>query len=369
MLHALIMAGGSGTRLWPLSRKNRPKQALSLFGEKTMFQITVERLHPLIPIERIHVITNEVMAEIFKEQVPDLPEQNYVIEPFAKDSGPAAALGIAHIYKVDPEATVAILTADHHIGREAEFRDVLQSANYVAHGNYIVTLGIVPTQPSTGFGYIERGDVLNIANLTMSKNGSTPQLPHHAVYQATRFTEKPALDKAIEYINGGKHWWNSGMFVLTAKTGLAEFTRQQPEFAQAIRRVIEVIGTEAYADELQRAWHIAPKKSIDYAIMEGAQHIAVIPVEIDWSDIGSWASLLEIMSGDINGNVVLGDHISIDTNGSLVRGGHRMIATIGVSDLVIIDTTDALLICPKDRVQEVKLIVDKLKDRKLDIYL
>lgn len=369
MLHALIMAGGSGTRLWPLSRKNRPKQALSLLGEKTMFQITVERLQPLIPIERVHVITNAVMAEIFKEQVPDLPEQNYIIEPFAKDSGPAAALGIAHIYKTDPEATVAILTADHHIGREVEFRNVLQSAYYVARGGYIVTLGIVPTQPSTGFGYIERGDVLETHNLALSPNGSVPQAPAHPVYQAKRFTEKPALDKAIEYINGGRHWWNSGMFVLTAQTGLDEFSRQQPEFATTIDRVIANIGTTGYEAALDHAWQVAPKKSIDYAIMEGAKRIAVIPVEIGWSDIGSWASLLEIMSGDDNGNVVLGDHISIDTNGTLVRGGHRMIATIGVSDLVIIDTVDALLICTKDRVQEVKSVVDKLKDKKLDTYL
>jgi mannose-1-phosphate guanylyltransferase len=360
------MAGGSGTRLWPLSRKNRPKQALPLMGEKTMFQTTVERLQPLIPTEKVFVVTNQTMAEIFKEQVPSLPHENYIIEPYAKDSGPAAALGIAHIHKVDPDAVIAILTADHHIGKELEFREILYNAGMVARAGAIVTLGIVPTHPSTGFGYIERGDLCDINSIN-KLNGKRDAKRY--VYDAVRFTEKPPLEKAIEYFQGGRHWWNSGMFVLTSKTGWAEFFRQQPEFAQALQEVADAIGTDNYEDKLRHAWAVAPKKSLDYAIMEGARQIAVIPVDIGWSDIGSWASLLEIMSGDENGNVVLGEHISIDTNGSLVRGGHRVIATIGVSDLVIIDTLDALLICTKDRVQEVKSIVDRLKDKKLDSYL
>jgi len=349
MYHALIMAGGSGTRLWPVSRKDRPKQYLALIEERTMFQVTAYRLQPLISLEHVHVVTNELMAEIFKEQVPGIPAKNYIIEPGPKDSGPAAALGLQHIFHEDPDATVAILTADHHIGKVEHFLQTLQAAYDAAQQGYIVTLGITPTFAATGFGYIEQGEAIG------QQNGLD-------VFKAVRFAEKPQQEVAEEWLKGGKHAWNSGMFILTAKTGLHEFARQQPEFAQALARMDGTIGTANYAAELNKVWDIAPKKSLDYAIMEGAEKVAVIPVDIGWSDIGSWASLMDVMDTDAAGNVVMGDHIGIDTENSLIRGtGQRVIATIGVRDLVIVDTHDAVFICPLDRVQEVKGIVEKLK--------
>ena len=357
MFHALIMAGGSGTRLWPLSRKDRPKQSLSLIEERTMFQATVQRLQPLIPAECVHVVTNAQMAAIFKEQVPALPSENYIIEPSAKDNGPAVGLALAHIHHADADATIAILTADHHIGKVAEFQRTLRAAYTVAQNAYIVTLGIQPSFAATGFGYIERGD-----KLTLQEGLS--------VFVAKRFTEKPKQEIAQQYLVGGLHSWNSGMFIMRTEIGLREFERQQAPFAAALKAMELTIGTPGYAAALAKAWDIAPKKSIDYAIMEGAQKIAVIPVDIDWSDIGSWASLLDILPKDEHGNVVFSDQVvNIDTENTLVHGNGRLIATMGLKNVVIVDTSDALLVCALDRVADIKQIVEKLRERELNALL
>ncbi len=347
MLHALIMAGGSGTRLWPLSRKSQPKQTLSLAGERTMFQMTVDRVLPLIPPQRIHIVASAPMAELLRPQAPDIPAANVIVEPAPMDSGPAVGLGLAHIDRQDPDAVVAILSADHFIGRADEFLRVLQSAEDLALQDYIVTLGITPGYPSTGYGYIERGVSLG-------------RHRHHEAYVAERFREKPDLATAQAWLADGRYAWNSGMFVMTCRTGWAEFERQLPQFAADLRRVERAIGEPNYQDVLGQMWPSAPKKSLDYAIMEGALRMAVVPVDMEWVDIGSWASLFEVMPRDADGNVVLGDHVGIGTTRSLVRGGQRLVATIGLDNVVIVDTPDALLVCAADRAQEVKALVDRL---------
>lgn len=357
MFHALIMAGGSGTRLWPLSRRDKPKQSLSLIEERTMFQVTVYRLQPTIPMENVHVVTNALMAAIFKSQVLGIPDQNYIIEPSAKDNGPAAGLALAHIHHADPDATVAILTADHHIGKVAEFQRALKAGYEMAQRDAIVTLGITPTCAATGFGYIKRGD----------KIATCQGLD---VFHAVRFTEKPDQAVAERYVADGWHSWNSGMFIMRSQLGLHEFQRQQPEFAAALHQLAPTIGTDAYPDELQAVWRVAPKKSIDYAIMEGAERVAVIPVDIDWSDIGSWASLLEILPKDEAGNALYGDNIVvIGTNNTLVRSDGRLIAAMGLKDVVIVDTPDALLVCALDHVADLKQIVEKLREQRRDDLL
>jgi mannose-1-phosphate guanylyltransferase/mannose-6-phosphate isomerase len=350
MYHALIMAGGSGTRMWPLSRKQTPKQALPLLEERSMFRVTAERLAPLISLDRVWVVTNAEMAEVFKTQVPGIPTSNYVIEPNARDSGPAAGLGLAHIHAVDPDATVAILSADHHITDVPAFLSTLALAEKQAQHGHIVLIGINPTFASTAFGYIEKGRAL-VEN----------------VFEALRFTEKPREDIAEQYFSGGMHSWNSGMFIMKAATGMDEFTKQHPAFAQALLAMQPHIGTSSYATALDTAWNLAPRKSIDYAIMENAQALAVIPVDIGWSDIGSWAALMDALPKDAHENAISGEHVSIDTFDTLVRGSNgRLIATIGVARLAIIDTPDALLICSLDRVQDVKKVVDELKRKKRD---
>ena len=349
-LYALILGGGSGTRLWPLSRKKTPKQLLTLVGDRTMYRITIERLAPLIPVERVFVVTNAEMAKMLQEQEPLIPAENYVIEPSPKDSGPAAALGLAHIHHRDPDAVVAILSADHYIGKIDEYQRALRAASTVAQAQYIVTLGITPAHPSTGFGYIERSEFL-------------AEHEGLSVYHTARFTEKPSREVAEQWIADGRHSWNSGMFVLTCDTAQREFARQQPAFEAALHKTEQAIGSAGYDAALALAWDAAPRKSIDFAIMEGAERMAVIPVDIEWTDIGTWASLLDVLSGDEHGNVIIGDHVGVDTEHTLVRGGPRLIATIGLDHLVIVDTPDVLLICPMERVQDVKMLVEQLRAR------
>ncbi len=349
--YALILAGGSGTRLWPLSRRKSPKQLLALVGDRTMYRITIERLHPLIPAEKVYVVTNAEMAGMLQEQEPLIDPAHYIIEPSPKDSGPAAALGLAHIHHHDPQATVAILSADHFIGKIDAYQRALRVAHEVAQKGYIVTLGITPSRPSTGFGYIERGDELG-------------EYEGLKVYHTVRFTEKPSREIAERWISDNRHSWNSGMFVLTTGSALHEFTRQQPVFQAALDSTERSIGTADYEHSLNHTWETAPGKSIDFAIMEGARHMAVIPVDIEWSDIGTWASLLDVLSSDEHGNVIIGDHVGVDTRNTLVRGGPRLIATIGLNNLVVVDTADVLLICPIDRVQEVKQLVELLRASK-----
>ncbi len=350
MLYALIMAGGSGTRLWPLSRRHTPKQTLPLTDlRRSMFHITVERLQPLIPLERVWVVTNAETAALFQAQVPALPKANYIVEPSPKDSGPAAALGVAHIHHHDPDATVAILTADHHIADEPAFRNALHVAEAVAAEGYIVTFGIAPTFAATGFGYIERAELLTVLD----------GLP---VYRAARFVEKPSQPVAESYVASGTHFWNSGMFITTSALALAEFDRQQPQFAQALHALLPTIGTPDYPAALHHAWEVAPKRSLDYAIMEGAQQVAVIPLQIGWSDIGSWAALWEVLPKDADGNVVVGDVVMLDGRRNLIRAdGGRLVTVVGVHDLVIVDTPDALLVCSMQHAAELKRLVDLLR--------
>lgn len=348
--YALIMAGGGGTRLWPLSRKNRPKQMLPLVEERTMFQIAVERLQPLLPLEHIFVVTGRSHVEQLAQSFPGLPKENYIIEPFGQNTGPAVGLAIMHIRQRDPEAVIAVVTADQHIGDKEKFRAVLAAAAQVAAKDYIVTLGISPSFPSTGFGYIERGDLIE-------------QVGGFRVFRSQGFTEKPDTQTAIHFLAAGTHSWNSGMFIFRIDRVLHEFERQQPEMATLLREIGQAIGGPDYEATLERIWPDMPKKSIDYAVMEGAENVAVIPVDIGWSDVGSWATLFEVLTGDLNGNVSRGateGHIQIDTKETMVISD-RMVVTIGIEDIVIVDTEDVLLVCSRDRSQDVRQVVSLLR--------
>lgn len=347
MYYAVIMAGGSGTRLWPLSLKKCPKQALSLVGERTMLGHAVDRILPLFGAERIVVVTRDEHRAILAETTPELPLQSFVLEPAGRGTAPAIGLAAIHLRKKDPDAVMVVLTADHFIKDTVRFREVLFAAAKVAAKGHLVTLGIKPSSPSTGFGYIKQGKSLVAAD----------GLP---VFSVEKFVEKPDQEKATAMVKTGDYSWNSGMFIWRVDRILEEFKRQMPEFYAQLTKVEAALGTAAYDKVIGEIWPKVAKETIDYGIMEGAKDVAVIPVDIGWTDVGSWGSLFELLSTDKNGNTVVGPHLGIDTHNSLVFGGKRLIATIGVKDLVIVDTENAVLVCPREREQEVKEIVERL---------
>jgi mannose-1-phosphate guanylyltransferase len=358
MLYAVIMAGGSGTRLWPLSRQDQPKQALKLIGERTMFQHTVDRLAPLFPPERIFVISNAVMTSLLRTQTPEIPADNFLVEPSGRNTAPAAGLVAIHLLHQDPDAVMVMLTADHYIVDTARFRDTLAAANKIAVDGPIVTLGIQPTYPATGYGYIRSGD----ARITVDG---------FQVYESAGFIEKPDLTKAVQFLEDGRYTWNSGMFVWRADRLMQECAERLPNLYQPLMQIAEALDTPAAADVLAEAWNQVPKVSIDYGIMEDADNVAVIPVQIGWSDIGSWSALQDLLPEDLDSNVVTGDGrtLALDTRGCFVRTSDRLVATIGLEDVIIVDTPDAVLVCNKSRAEDVKGIVEQLVSEKDLLHL
>jgi mannose-1-phosphate guanylyltransferase len=359
--YALIMAGGGGTRLWPLSRSHTPKQFLPLVGEQSMFRTSVMRLAPLFTPERVYVVTGQKYIEPMRADVPEIPSQNFIGEPYGKDSGPAAALALSIIHKRDPQAVVAILTADHHIGNVPAFHEILRVARDAAMSEYTVTLGITPLFPATGFGYIRRG-------AEFKRDGQ------YACYQSRGFTEKPDVVLATKFVASGEYSWNSGMFIWTAEQGMGEFKRQMPDLHKHLIELQAFVDTPSFETELARVWEQMPRISLDFAVMQNAQSMAVIPVDIGWSDVGSWSSLFEVLPHDKFGNCFKGtqtngvENVLLDTRNSLVYS-NRLTVTIGVQDLVIVDTDDVLMICHRERAQDVKEVVSYLKATKRDSYL
>jgi mannose-1-phosphate guanylyltransferase len=358
--YAVIMAGGGGTRLWPVSRKERPKQLLPLLGKKTLFQSTVSRLDALFPPERILVVTVAEQARVMQEQVPSIPKENYLIEPAPRDTASVVALAAGVLQKRDPQALMAIQTADHHIRNKDLFNYLIKTAFEVAQDNYLVTLGITPTFPSTGYGYIQQGEPLE---------GDYK----YPVYKVKRFKEKPDEVTAQQLLQRGDHSWNSGMFVWRADTILAEIERQMPELYQAIDAIISAWDTSDREEVLRTQWNELKRRSIDYGVMEKAERVAVLPAGgLGWSDVGSWDSLFEVLLPDMNGNVsVNSQHLPLDTHNALVYSvdDQRLVVTIGLDDMVIVDAGDVLMVCKTDQSQKVKDVVEHLKKHNQEKYL
>jgi len=359
--YAVIMAGGGGTRLWPLSRKDKPKQMLKLDGERTLFEIAVDRLLGLFPADRIMVVTSGFQADVFQKHSPGIPPENYVIEPSGKDTAAAIGLAAVALKMRDPEAVMAVVTADHYIDREGRFLHVLRAAGQVAEEGYLVTLGIQPTFPSTGFGYIQQGSYL----------GTYENI---VVFKAASFKEKPNEQRAVEFFEAEDHSWNSGMFIWQVEKVLDEIHRQMPQLDRALQSIQSAWDTPDYPDVLTRVWDTLDKVSIDFGIMEGAQNVAVIPARgLGWSDVGSWNAVYEVLPKSAEGNVVnCSDHISADTKNSLIFANgdvDRLIVTLGVSDLVIVDTRDVLMVCDQTYAQNVRDVVKQLTEKGKKHYL
>jgi mannose-1-phosphate guanylyltransferase len=351
--YAIIMAGGGGTRLWPLSRKKRPKQMLNLSGENTLFQDAVRRITPVFPPEQIYVITVAEQAEELRKQTPEIPAENFLLEPAPRGTASVVGLGAAALHQRDPQAVMAVLTADHFIGNEELFLRLLSGAYDVAEENYLVTLGIEPTFASTGFGYIQHGQALN-------------QFQALNVHQVLRFTEKPAQEQAQDFLNQGGYSWNSGMFFWRVDRIREEFERQMPVLFAGLQEIEAAWDTASQAEAIHKVWGNLQSETIDYGIMERANRTAVISAaELGWNDVGSWDALFEVLPHDENGNIRMGStrFIGLETADTLVYSpsDERLVVTIGVKDLVVVDTGDVLLVCHKDEAQRVRDIVSVLK--------
>ncbi len=359
--YAVIMAGGGGTRLWPVSRKERPKQLLPLLGKETLFQSTVSRLEALFPPERILVVTVAEQARVMREQVPSIPNENYLIEPAPRGTASVVALAAAVLKKRDPQAVMAIQTADHHIRNRDLFNYLISTALEVAKKDYLVTLGINPTFPSTGYGYIQQGEPLN---------GDYK----YPVYTVKRFNEKPDQTTAQELLRSGDHSWNSGMFVWRVDAILAEVQKQMPALFEAVNTIASAWDTPERAEVVRTYWNDLRTQTIDYGIMEKAEKVAVLPAGgLGWSDVGSWDSLFEVLLPDMNGNVATDaqQHLAVDTHNTLVYcgGEERLVVTIGLDDFVVVDAGDVLMICKTDQSQKVKDVVEHLKKHNQEKYL
>lgn len=353
---AVIMAGGKGERFWPKSRRTMPKQFLSLTDDgKTMIQHTVERIKPLVSIEDVFVVTNKDYESLVKEQLTGLPQENILLEPAARNTAPCVGLAATYIRKKYKDAIMLVLPSDHLIKFNGIFINTLRDAIQVANeGQNMVTIGITPNYRETGYGYINFGE---------EKVGS------NNVYKVERFVEKPNLQLAKEYIDSGKYLWNSGMFVWKASTILIQFEKCLPDIYEGLTKIEETIGTSQEEEVLTQEFVNFKSESIDYGIMEKAKDIYTIPGGFGWDDVGSWLALERFNRSNEDGNVVSGNVISIDTKNAIVQGSDKLIATIGVENLIIVDTEDAMLICAKDSTQDVKKVIENLKICNRNEYL
>lgn len=344
---AVIMAGGRGERFWPKSRNNRPKQFLSLTSDgETMIQKTVKRLSPLVEAEDIFIVTNAAYTELVKEQLPDIPAENILAEPCARNTAPCIAFAAAVIGRKYDDAVMLVLPSDHLIGYENIYIKTLKKAVSVAeNGKNLVTIGITPTYPETGYGYINFGKECGDA------------------YEVEKFVEKPDLPTAKKYLASGKYLWNSGMFVWKISSIMADLKAFMPEIYEGALRIGESFGSDDFEETLVKEFAAFTSESIDFGIMEKASDIYTLPGSFGWDDVGSWLAVERINETDDNKNFTEGDVITVDAERTTICGGKRLIAAIGTSDIIIVDTDDVLLVCSKNNTQDVKKVISQLKEQ------
>lgn len=347
---AVIPAGGSGTRLWPLSRAARPKFLLPLLGERSLLQDTFVRLRRVTVPERMLVVCGPAHAAAIARQLPELPTANIIVEPSPNGTGPALALASSLIHQVDPTAIMGSFAADHDIADDDAFELAVMTAARAARNDYLVTIGITPTRPETGFGYIERTEEM------VMRHGE------QIAYRAERFIEKPDLERATAFVESGRFLWNAGMFVWSVQALRRELRRQQPDIFTGVEEVVNAWESRDQEHTTTRIWAQLPAVTIDQGIMEQAERVAVVPAELGWSDVGDWNGLGELIERDALGNSVRGNLLRIDTTNSVIWSETgRMVAMVGLDNIIVVDTEDALLVVDRAKSQEVKKVVEQLR--------
>lgn len=344
---ALIMAGGRGERFWPKSRKALPKQFLSLTGDgKTMIQLTVERLLPVIDMEDIYIVTNKDYMQIAAEQLPDIPKKNIICEPVSRNTAPCIGLGAIYIAQKYDDAIMYVLPSDHQIKFTQMFLSTLDDAAQIAEEEKnLVTIGISPTYPEIGYGYIK----------------FDPEGASKRGYKVERFVEKPNIHLAKEYLETEEYLWNSGMFTWKLSSILENIKEFMPDTYKRLEIIKNAIGSSREEEVLEKEFQLMESQSIDYGIMEKANHIYIVPGTFGWDDVGSWLAVERLQKSNEFGNVIKGDVISINTSNCIVQGEKKLIATVGLDDTIVVDTEDAILICHKDHAGEIKKVIENLK--------
>lgn len=358
MLHAVIMAGGSGTRFWPASRKQVPKQLLALAGKRTMIQSTVDRLGSLVPPERQLVLTNRILTDAVRAQLPEIPADNVVGEPCKRDTAPCIGLAAAMVQQADPEATMLVMPSDHVITTPEQFQAAISAGQKLVDDDptRIVTFGIRPTYPAQSFGYVQRSDPVDADGVT--------------AYRVEKFREKPDRATAEEYLATGNFFWNSGIFLWRAATILDALKASVPEMHGHLATIAAAIGSDSYPAILEQEFTAIKGQSIDYAVMENYPNVIMIEAPFTWDDVGSWQALARLHQPDAAGNTVVGSHIGIDTKGSIIRcQGEHTIVTIDVEDLIVVHTADATLVAPKHAEERVREVVKELERQHRDDLL
>lgn len=349
--YGVIMAGGGGTRFWPLSRVSTPKQFLNITGEDSMINDTIKRIKDIIPPEKIIIVTNRAQERMLNEVVlEDIPQENVLIEPVGRNT--AACIGYAAmvIKKRYGDAVMGVFPSDHYIKDTDEFQRVLKRACELAEGTEkLVTIGITPTFPSTGYGYIKYDRERTFAAVDKT------------AFEVLEFVEKPDTNKAKRYLESGNYLWNSGMFAWKTSVILSSFERFLPRLFKGIAQLEDIIDSADRAQDIDKIYPTLQSISIDYGIMERSDQVAVIPGDFGWNDLGSWDSLGSVFPPDENGNITKGDLVEIETRNSIIYSNSRLVAAVGLEDMIVVETRDALLVCPKDKAQDVKKVVEELK--------
>jgi mannose-1-phosphate guanylyltransferase len=356
-MYAVIMAGGKGTRFWPRSREKKPKQLLNIVGRRSMLQQTIARIANLLPVENVLVVAGEAHGEELRRQLAELPAENIFLEPVGRNTAACIGLAALLIQHRDPTGVMVVLPADHLIADEELFLSTLKAAVAMARKQTaLITLGIRPTSPETGYGYIEAGDQVDKAQ-------------EHKIYKVSSFHEKPDIERAKHYLEQGNFFWNSGMFVWQAEAILAEMKNYLPGLYTELQRLKPFLDTDGLNQEINHIYPDLESISIDYGVMEKADNVLMIPADFGWNDLGTWASMAQIWPKDDQSNAHQGEIMAMDSRGNVVLSQKKLCVLLGVDDLIVVDAEDALLVCPVNRAQDISKILDLMKQQGMEKYL